>query len=628
MYLKIKIMFYYIIFKRLLQSISETTKILFEPKNQHVKCNYFVTLVTTNYNYIHMDRSQLLNKLWEYQHQFGYISNEAIFEISKLLNVSAIEIDSVISFYHFFHKSPTGKHTIYLNNSIISELKGFEDVKTAFEKETGCTFNDYGNEEFSLFETSCIGLSDQEPAALINFYPFTDLTPKKVKLIIQKIRNGENVANFASKTKSKIQYTPPNNKTIIFRPYEIGKSLQAIYTHSPQQIIDKITKSKVLGCGGAFFPAGYKWQSCKNNEADAKYIICNADEGEPGTFKDKALFQYVPGLLYEGMILAGYATGAKEGIIYLRAEYLYLLPALEQLIQEFYSKNLLGKNILGIKDFDFDLRYQIGAGSYVCGAASALIESLEGRRGEPPVRSHSATKYGYLKKPTVVNNVETLCYAARIIELGEDFFLGVGTPESPGTKLISISGDVAKPGIYEIEYGTSFKALLGIEMSQATSPYFLQVSGPSGDCLNNTEFHRRICKEDILCGGALMVFNRNRDILQILRNFMEFFKEESCGVCTPCRAGNFILTEKVKKIQRGLCSQEDLDEIKQWGNIIKLSSRCGLGKSSPNTLIMATEKFKEYFNVKIAPNDGSQNVEFDMEAAIHEFDNLIKETQL
>lgn len=575
-----------------------------------------------------MNRTHLLNKLWEYQHKFGYISNEAISEISKLLNVSAIEIESVVSFYHFFHKTPTGKHTIYLNNSIISELKGFEEVKTAFEKETGCTFNDNGNEEFSLFETSCIGLNDQEPAALINFYPFTDLTPKKVKLIVQKIKNGENVKDFASKTKSNIHYTPPFHKTVIFKPYEMGKSLQPILKNSPQQIIDKITKSKLLGCGGAFFPAGYKWQSCKNNEADTKYIICNADEGEPGTFKDKALFQYLPGLLYEGMILAGYATGAKEGIIYLRAEYLYLLPALEQLLEEFYTKNLLGKNILGIDGFDFELRYQIGAGSYVCGAASALIESLEGRRGEPPVRSHSATKYGYLQKPTVVNNVETLCYAARIIEFGEDYFLNIGTPESPGTKLISISGDVAKPGIYEIEYGTTFKELLGIEMSQATSPYFVQVSGPSGDCINNTEFNRKICKEDILCGGALMVFNRNRDILQILRNFIEFFKEESCGVCTPCRAGNFILTEKIKKIQRGLCTQEDLDEIKQWGKIIKLSSRCGLGKASPNALIMATEKFKEYFNVKIAPNDGSQNVEFDMEDAIHEFDSLIKDTQL
>jgi [NiFe] hydrogenase diaphorase moiety large subunit len=575
-----------------------------------------------------MDRAYLLNKLWEYQHKFGFISDTTVSEISQLLNVSKIEVESVISFYHFYHKKPTGVHTIYLNNSIISDLKGFEDVKTTFEKETGCTFNEQGNKQFSLFETSCIGLSDQEPAALINFQPFTDLTPKKVKLIIQKINSDENIKSFASKTKSKVQYIPEDDKTIIFKPYEVGKSIQQILKFSPQEIIDKISKAKLLGCGGAFFGVGYKWQSCKNNEDNAKYIICNADEGEPGTFKDRAIFQNLPGLVFEGMILAGYATGAKEGIVYLRAEYQFLLPELETLLEEFRTKNYLGKNVLGVEGFNFDIRFQLGAGSYVCGAASALIESLEGRRGEPPVRMWSATKHGFKKKPTVVNNVETLAYASRIIEFGEDYFLSIGTKESPGTKLISISGDVAKPGIYEIEYGTSIKELLSIERSQATSPYFVQVGGPSGECINNTEFNRRICKEDILCGGAFMVFNRTRDILHILRNFLEFFKEESCGVCTPCRAGNNILTEKIKKIQRGLCAQEDIDEIKQWGKIIKLSSRCGLGKSSPNSLMMAVDKFPDYFNVKISPSNESQNVEFDMENAIHEFDSLIKDTQL
>ena len=575
-----------------------------------------------------MDRTHLLNKLWKYQHKSGYISEKAISIISRELKVSKIEIESVISFYHFFRKKPTGKHTIYLNNSIISDMKGFEEVKTAFEKETGCTFDEDGNKKFSLFETSCIGMSDQEPAALINFQPFTDLTPKKVKLIMDKIKKGENVKDFASKTKSRIHYTPEDDKTIIFRPYEMGKSVKEGLKFTQEQIVGKISKSNLLGLGGAFFPVGYKWKSCMNNEDDAKYIICNADEGEPGTFKDRAILQNLPGLVFEGMILAGYATGAKEGIIYLRAEYQYFKEDLEELMQEFRDANLLGKNIQGIEGCDFDLRIQLGAGSYVCGAASALIESMEGRRGEPPVRMWSATKHGFKHKPTIVNNVETLAYASRIIELGEQHYLGLGTEESPGTKLISISGDVAKPGIYEIEYGTTIRELLGIEMSQATSPYFVQVSGPSGECVNNSEFDRRICKEDIMCGGSFMVFNRTRDILHILRNFMEFFKEESCGVCTPCRAGNFILTEKVKKMQRGLASQEELEEIKKWGNIIKLSSRCGLGKSSPNSLIYSIDKFKDYFDLKIAPSSEFQNVEFDMEDAIHEFDTIIKDTQI
>ncbi|WP_411894453.1 NAD(P)H-dependent oxidoreductase subunit E [Winogradskyella sp. A2] len=574
-----------------------------------------------------MDRAHLLNILWECQRNYGHISDAAVSRISKKLNVADVEIEGVISFYHFFHKEPTGKHIIYLNNSIISDLKGYEAVKTAFEKETGCTLNEQGNDDFSLFDTSCIGMSDQEPAALIDFQPFTDLTPKKVKLIVDRLKNDENPKNFASKTKSKIQYHPEESKAVIFRPYAMGKSIKEGLKFTPEDIVNKISKSKLLGLGGAFFPVGYKWKSCMNNVADAKYIICNADEGEPGTFKDRALFQYLPGLVIEGMVLAGYATGAKEGIIYLRAEYQYFKNDLEALLSEFRKVNLLGTSILGKEGFDFDISIQLGAGSYVCGAASALIESMEGRRGEPPVRMWSATKHGFKHKPTVVNNVETLAYASRIVELGEEHFLSLGTEESPGTKLLSISGDVAKPGIYEVEFGTTIKDLLGIEMSQATSPYFIQVSGPSGECVNNSEFDRRICKEDIMCGGSFMVFNRTRDILNILRNYMEFFKKESCGVCTPCRAGNFILNEKVKKMQSGLSSQQDIDDIKKWGELIKLSSRCGLGKSSPNSLIYAMDKFKDYFNLKLSPND-DQNVEFDMEDAVQEYDSFIKDTQI
>ncbi|NNK82334.1 MAG: NADP oxidoreductase, partial [Flavobacteriaceae bacterium] len=359
-----------------------------------------------------MDRTHLLNKLWEYQLKSGYISDRAVSKISKEIGVSKIEIESVITFYHFFHKKKPGKHTIYLNNSIISEIKGYKEVKAAFEKLTGCTFNEEGNKKFSLFETSCIGMSDQEPAALINFQPFTDLTPKKVKFILEKIKNGEDVKDFASKTKSKIQYTP-GDKTIIFRDYELGKSIKEAIKFTDQEIVDKIYKSKLKGLGGAFFDVGYKWQACKRNEDDAKYIICNADEGEPGTFKDRAIFQHLPGLVIEGMAIAGYATGAKEGVIYLRAEYQFFKEKLENLIQEFYDKNLLGINIQGVEGFDFDIRIQLGAGSYVCGAASALIESMHGRRGEPPVRMWSATKHGFKHKPTVVNNVESLAYASR-----------------------------------------------------------------------------------------------------------------------------------------------------------------------------------------------------------------------
>lgn len=571
-----------------------------------------------------MERKDLLNKLWEFQNKYGYISKTAIKEIAQSLNVSTIEIEGVITFYHFFHTKPTGKFIIYLNNSIVSEFKGFRQIKSAFEKETGCFFNEYNQDSiFSLFETSCIGLSDQEPAALINFHPFTNLTPKKVKTIIDKIKNGSTLNSIESKFDSKIQYTPPNNKTVIFRDYKIGKSLQNL--KSASKIIDLIAKSKLTGRGGAFFSTALKWKYCKDSNSTNKVIICNADEGEPGTFKDKSLLNNLPGLLLEGMIIAAHVTGAKKGFIYLRAEYKYLLEKLEDTINEFEYRGLLGNDILGIENFNFKIDIQLGAGSYVCGEEKALIESLEGKRGVPRIQKHFPTVNGYLGHSSIVNNVETFIKAARTLELGVSFISKIGTENSKGTKLVSISGDVAKPGIYEIEWGISVKELL--KLSEALSPYYVQISGPSGECINNTEFDRRICDEDLICGGSIMVFNRSRSILQIQENFMNFFKMESCGVCTPCRAGNQILFEKIQKFKRGLCTQTDVEEIKQWGNIMKLSSRCGLGKTSSNSLVMAVDKFKEYFDLKISPLNENQNIEFDMEAAINDYDNFIKETQ-
>ena len=573
-----------------------------------------------------MKRSRLLTRLWGFQNKFGFISDNAISEIAQKLRVSKIEIEGVISFYHFFHRQPTGKYIIYLNNSIISEFKDFEQVKVAFEKETGCTFGNYCNNPlFSLFETSCIGLSDQETAALINFYPFTNLTPKKVKRIINHLKIGKDLSEIADNPTSKIQYTPAEDKTIFFRNYTLGNSLKKLVKNTPDALLESIFQSKLKGHGGAFFSTGLKWKYCKESTSEKKYIICNADEGEPGTFKDKSLLNNMPGLIIEGMVVAAYITGAKKGIIYLRAEYKYLLEKLKNTIAKFKQNGFLGKEICGIKNFNFNITIQLGAGAYVCGAETGLIESLEGKRGEPRIRKYFPTEYGYLGYSTVVNNVETFAKAARIIELGADFFTNIGTNNSKGTKILSISGDVAKPGIYEVEWGITVKELL--LLSQATAPYYIQITGPSGECINESEFNRKICKEDLLCGGAVMVFNHYRSVIQIIENFIKFFNKESCGACTPCRAGNQILYEKIKKMKHGICTTKDLNDIKEWGKIIALGSRCGLGQTSANTFVMALDKFKDYFDLKVMSCDSNCNVEFDMEAAVYDYDYLIKDTQ-
>jgi len=563
----------------------------------------------------------LLDHLWKVQNKHGHIRSEDVAACSRALNISAIEVEGIISFYHFFSRKPVGKTTIYLNRSIVSECKGFERIKDAFEAATGATMNGIDpSGEFGLFETACIGLSDVEPAALIDFYPFTRLTSLKVKEIVARLKQGDAAATICDSVPDNIRSVPAGDSAILLRAYNPGVAVPGLPKLTPELVIKEIKKSGLRGMGGAFFPTGLKWEYCRQETANPKYIVCNADEGEPGTFKDRVLLSSMPGLLLEGMAVAGFAVGSSEGIIYLRAEYSWLKDRLAQTIERYRRMNLLGKDIAGIKGFDFDIRIQLGAGAYVCGEETALLNSLEGSRGEPRNKRFFPTQQGYLRLPTVVNNVETFCAAARIMQLGADHYLRTGTPTSPGTKLLSISGDCRLPGIYEIEWGTSVRKIL--EACDADRPHFIQVSGPSGECISMAEADRLISLDDLPCGGSFMIFNRSRDLLQVLRNFTRFFRNESCGLCTPCRAGNFLIERKLDLFARGLARKRDIEEVHSWGEIMKLTCRCGLGKTAPNGLLTAEEKFPEYFDSIVSRNSEHVGTGFRLEDAIREYDRF------
>lgn len=597
-----------------------------------------------------MPKTSLLNVLWDIQRKRRYISRDDISKISKEYNISRIELEGVISFYHFFHLKEAGKYTIYLNCSTISKLHHYQEVKRAFEDELGITIGNVTKDKsFGLFKTSCIGLSDQESSALINFYPFTNLTPSKVKTILSKLKQGHSLESLSDYPKDNIQYRPKEDKkTIFFKDYIKGEGLKKLTSLEPDEVIDLVKKSKLSGRGGAFFPTGMKWQFCKNNESDQKYIICNADEGEPGTFKDRVLMNKYPGLLLEGMIIAGYAVGATEGTIYLRAEYLFLKDKLDQAIKEFNENGLLGNDILGIQGFDFKVNIHMGAGAYVCGEETALIASMEGKRGEPTTKEYFPVEKGYLGKPTVVNNVETLCAVPRILEMGLDEYLKIGTNATPGTKLLSVSGDCKKPGVYEIEWGMKLKNFLSL--IEAKDPHFVLFNGFAGECLSEVDFDREISGENLLAehiqfsfkdpieysrkmsgvglrsGGSFMVFNSERDLLSILKNITKFFVAESCGICVPCRTGNFLLNKKINKIMFCHADKEDLDEIKDWSTIIKQSSRCGLGKTSTNCLLTAMLKFPEEFQ-KCLLAESDFNQAFHLEKAVEDYDSIIHEIE-
>ena len=572
---------------------------------------------------ISLARPQLLNAIWAMHDVKGFLDDNDIAQLSTLFGVSAVEIEGVVSFYHFFHRKPSGRHTIYLNNSILSEFSGFEEVKRAFEKETGAALGKVdptGN--FGFYETSCIGLSDQEPAALIDFCPFTELTPQKVKYIVSKLKTGSSAAAICEAPKDHIRYTPPDDRAFIFREFEPGRAIKKLVDLEPQEVFNQIKEAGLMGMGGAFFPTGLKWELCRRNHSNRKFVVCNADEGEPGTFKDRVLLNHEPGLVIEGMILGAYAVGASEGKIYLRAEYRYLKDKIEATIQDFRDRGLLGDDLPAKKPFSFDIKVQLGAGAYVCGEETALLNSMEGLRGEPRTKLYFPVERGYLSKPTIVNNVETFACTARIIELGPQAMLRLGTKESPGTKLISVSGDCERPGVYEIEWGMKLGDFL--DLVGAQDPYFIQVSGPSGTSVSMKERGRRISREDLTCGGSFMVFNKNRDVLQILMNFSNFFKHESCGICTPCRAGNFIMNRKLQKIQLGLGSLRDLVDLEDWGKTLKQASRCGLGQMAPNSIIDAIHKFPEYFDSRVDKSGSRLNRGFDMAAAVREYEAAVK----
>jgi len=390
---------------------------------------------------------------------------------------------------------------------------------------------------------------------------------------------------------------------IIFSEYERNSSLEKLKNLKREDILYELKNSGLKGRGGAGFPISTKWMLAAASISDEKYIICNADEGEPGTFKDRVLLLEYPELVFEGMIIAGFTIGAKNGIVYLRGEYEYILKSLEDYLEMMRKENLLGKNIMGIEGFDFDIRIFLGSSAYVCGEETALIESLEGHRGEARNRPPYPVNTGFHGNPTVVNNVETLCCVPHIILKGGDWFKKFGTKKSSGTKLFSVSGDCEKPGVYEFPFGITIQELLDTVNAKNTKA--VQVGGASGKCYPKSQFDRKLAFEDAATGGSIIIFDENRDMLKVLKNFMEFFVEESCGQCTPCRIGNVKLLEGVQNIENGTYTFGAINKLKELGKTMQVASKCGLGQSSPNAFLSIIENFKdEIFAYKVGGENG------------------------
>ena len=363
-----------------------------------------------------------------------------------------------------------------------------------------------------------------------------------------------------------------------------------------KEVIDEIKASGLRGRGGAGFPTGLKWELAYNTPGEQKYIICNADEGEIGTFKDKYILEHDPFSLIEAIIIAGYSLGATKGYIYLRAEYIYLLDLLRSALDQVRERNYF-------KQFDIDIR--LGAGAYVCGEESALMESIEGKRGEVRFKPPFPPSSGLWEKPTIINNVETLMNIPSIIANGAEWFAGFGTEKSNGTKVFSVSGDVEKPGVYEMELGSTLRELVE-ELALANSIQMVQIGGAAGRILPYAMIDSVLAFEDVLGAGAIIVYDTSRDILEVLYRTMEFLAEESCGKCTPCREGTTVMCEMLERLYKGEGMKSDIDLLEELSSTMQVASMCGLGQAAPIPVIDSLNYFRDSYTNRISKNDRSR----------------------
>ncbi|HUT26416.1 MAG TPA: NAD(P)H-dependent oxidoreductase subunit E [Sumerlaeia bacterium] len=541
------------------------------------------------------DRGRLIDIARTLQRELGQLSEETIGRIAAALDMHRVEVRDALSFYSFFSREPTGKTVIRLCNDVVERMKGADEVARAFEEAVGARFGETEpGQSISLVYTPCIGLSDQAPSALINGTPLTRLRPDDVPGIVEAIRERRDVSDLPqTEIKLNLHKTGP----VICARLERGAAIRAAVNRSPADVIAEINRARLRGRGGAGFPTAMKWDFCRRAGGDRHFVICNADEGEPGTFKDRVLLTGFADLVFEGMTVAAYAVGAREGFLYLRGEYEHLLGHLEEVLRKRRHLGLLGENICGCEGLSFDVRIQVGAGAYVCGEESALIESLEGRRGAPRDRPPFPVQSGYQGEPTAVNNVETLCCAARILVEGAEWFARFGTKDSTGTKLLSVSGDCARPGVYEVEFGASVAKVL--DMVGGADARAVQVGGPSGRCLGPRDYGRCISFDDVSTGGSFIVFCPQRDVLRMMYEFTEFFAEESCGWCAPCRVGMTLLVRQFGKILSGKGTRADQAALERLAVTVKNMSRCGLGQTGANPILTSLRNFPELYDARL-----------------------------
>lgn len=550
-------------------------------------------------------QTALLPALHAAQSIYSYLPQDVVAEISRTLKVPLANVYGVIDFYAMFYPEPVGKTVIRICNDPPCSVKGGAEVLDSVCRHLAVTPGEItADGAYTVERSPCLGLCEHAPAVLAGETAIGHADPSRVEEIIRGI--GKAPHGVVGGDLRVLTANCGKGRPTSLEEYELTSGYAALrraLAMDPEAVIAEVKDSGLVGRGGAAFPTGVKWEGAFKAGGEPKYVVCNADESEPGTFKDRVLMEEDPHRTLEGMIIAAYAIGANRGYFYIRGEYPYGYKVISAAIEEAREAGYLGNNILG-SGFDFDIEMRMGAGAYICGEETALFESIEGKRGFPRVKPPFPTTFGLFGRPTVINNVETFCNVPYIIAKGAGEYRRYGTEKSPGSKLFCVSGDVARPGLYEVPFGVTLRHLLE-DLAGGVTGGSLQAilfGGAAGAFATQENLDVKMTFEDLraqglpLGSGVVMVFNEQRDVRHVLKGLAHFFADESCGKCYPCQIGTQRQYEILSRLADGKYLEGDVDRLTDVGWTMVDASLCGLGQTAASAVLSAIKLWPELFS--------------------------------
>lgn len=553
-------------------------------------------------------RAALLPALHAAQQLHGWIPESVATEVGRALGVPLADVHGVIDFYEMLSRQPTGRTVVRVCGAPVCALADGDDVADALcgylKIEPGEVSS---GGEFTVEHAPCLGLCDHAPALLAGEAALGRASPQQAAdICAHRIERPISLVggDIRILTSNCGQGHPTSLADYTSRGGYTG--LKKALMMTPQDVLAEVKAAGLVGRGGAAFPTGIKWEGAAKAAGQPKYIVCNADESEPGTFKDRILMEEDPHRTIEGMIIAAYAVRANRGYFYIRGEYPYAFKVVSDAVDEARQAGVIGKSIFGSK-LEFDIEMRLGAGAYICGEETALLESIEGKRGFPRIKPPFPTTHGLFGKPTVINNVETFCNIPLILERGAAEYRKIGTERSPGPKLFCVSGQIQRPGLYEVPFGVTLRHLLfelAGGLKQGRKLQAVLVGGAAGAFATETNLDVILSFENLgaaglpLGSGAVMVFDDSADLRDVLKRLGRFFADESCGKCYPCQLGTQRQHEILDRTAAGAAVARDHERLSDVGSTMIDASLCGLGQTAATAVLSAMKLWPEMFDGK------------------------------